>query len=97
MRNKIYSSDLNKSQKAAVVSCIGARACHHENAVKLIWGPPGTGKTKTVGLLLHSLLKMSCKTLTSAPTNIAVLRGHKEAREKEFASHMLVLDMDLEM
>jgi senataxin len=41
--------------------------------VKLIWGPPGTGKTKMVGLLLFSLLKLKCRTLTCAPTNIAVL------------------------
>ena len=41
--------------------------------MKLIWGPPGTGKTKTVGSLLFSLLKRKCRTLTCAPTNVAVL------------------------
>lgn len=41
--------------------------------MKLIWGPPGTGKTKTVGSLLFSLLKKRCGTLTCAPTNVAVL------------------------
>ena len=49
------------------------RECNHQNTVKLIWGPPGTGKTKTVGVLLFSLLRMKCKTLTCAPTNTAVL------------------------
>jgi len=49
------------------------RDCNHQNPVKLIWGPPGTGKTKIVGVLLHALLKVRCRTLTCAPTNIAVL------------------------
>ncbi|KAB1211384.1 putative ATP-dependent helicase C29A10.10c [Morella rubra] len=63
----------NDSQKSAVLSCISMRDCSHHSTVKLIWGPPGTGKTKTVGLLLFSLLKMKCRTLTCAPTNNAVV------------------------
>uniref|UniRef100_A0A6P4A234 uncharacterized protein LOC107422114 n=1 Tax=Ziziphus jujuba TaxID=326968 RepID=A0A6P4A234_ZIZJJ len=70
---RIRSSELNESQKSAVLRCIDTRECHHQNSVKMIWGPPGTGKTKTVGFLLHSLLKMNCRTLTCAPTNTAVL------------------------
>lgn len=73
MRARILSSDLNDSQKSAVRSCLVSRELNNQNTVKLIWGPPGTGKTKTVGLLLFSLLKMKCRTLTCAPTNIAVL------------------------
>jgi senataxin len=73
IQNMISSYNLNDSQEAAVLSCIGMRDCNHQNPVNLIWGPPGTGKTKTVGLLLHALLKMKCRTLTCAPTNIAVL------------------------
>ncbi|XP_011048852.1 PREDICTED: uncharacterized protein LOC105142765 isoform X1 [Populus euphratica] len=69
----INSSNLNGSQQDAIVSCIGLSECHHQSTVKLIWGPPGTGKTKMVGLLLFSLLKLKCRTLTCAPTNIAVL------------------------
>ncbi|KAF3457710.1 hypothetical protein FNV43_RR02368 [Rhamnella rubrinervis] len=69
----IRSSELNESQEAAVLSCINTKECRHQNSVKLIWGPPGTGKTNTVGFLLHSLLKMKCRTLTCAPTNTAVL------------------------
>ncbi|CAK7338866.1 unnamed protein product [Dovyalis caffra] len=66
-------SNLNVSQEDAIVSCIGLSECQHQSTVKLIWGPPGTGKTKTVGLLLFSLLKLKCRTLTCAPTNTAVL------------------------
>jgi senataxin len=73
LQDMISSYNLNDSQEAAVLSCIGMRDCNHQNPVKLIWGPPGTGKTKTVGVLLHALLKMKCRTLTCAPTNIAVL------------------------
>ena len=56
-----------------MLSCIAARECHHRNSVKQIWGPPGTGKTKTVATLLFALHRMKCRTLTCAPTNIAVL------------------------
>ncbi|KAL7223622.1 hypothetical protein ACSBR1_025137 [Camellia fascicularis] len=73
VRNAISSFNLDDSQNAAVLSCVATRECHHQNTVKLIWGPPGTGKTKTVGSLLFSLLKLKCRTLTCAPTNIAVL------------------------
>ncbi|KAB5560828.1 hypothetical protein DKX38_005785 [Salix brachista] len=86
MKETIISySDLNDSQQAAIVSCIGLSECRHQSTVKLIWGPPGTGKTKTVGLLLFSLLKLKCRTLTCAPTNIAVM---------EVASRLLSLVKD---
>lgn len=49
------------------------RNCHHNDTVKLIWGPPGTGKTKTVASMLLTLLKLKTRTLTCAPTNTAVM------------------------
>ena len=63
----ISSSNLNDWQQDAIVSCIGLSECQHQSTVKLIWGPPapGTGKTKMVGLLLFSPLKLKCRTLTS--------------------------------
>ncbi|KAL3372688.1 hypothetical protein AABB24_004969 [Solanum stoloniferum] len=67
------SFELDSAQQEAVVSCVATRECAHQNTVKLIWGPPGTGKTKTVASLLYVLLKMRCRTLTCAPTNVAVL------------------------
>ncbi|KAF5957928.1 hypothetical protein HYC85_005153 [Camellia sinensis] len=69
----IRSFGLNNSQEEAVLKCIAMKGCYHENTVKLIWGPPGTGKTKTIGVLLFALLGMKCRTLTCAPTNRAVL------------------------
>ncbi|MCL7038697.1 hypothetical protein MKW94_027911 [Papaver nudicaule] len=67
------SFNLNESQLHAVLSSIATSSCSHQNSVKLIWGPPGTGKTTMIGVLLNALLKLKCKTLTCAPTNTAVV------------------------
>ncbi|KAF7136115.1 hypothetical protein RHSIM_Rhsim08G0022700 [Rhododendron simsii] len=72
VRNATSTFKLNDSQQDAVLSCVATGRCHHQNTVKLIWGPPGTGKTKTVASLLFVLLRIKCRTLTCAPTNIAV-------------------------
>ncbi|KAM7529449.1 hypothetical protein LguiB_032859 [Lonicera macranthoides] len=70
---KVEGNKLNNSQDAAVLSSIAKRECCHQNTIKLIWGPPGTGKTKTVALLLFAMLKMRCRTLKCAPSNIVVV------------------------
>ncbi|KAL5723305.1 hypothetical protein ACHQM5_006719 [Ranunculus cassubicifolius] len=70
----VQSLKLNDSQNNAVISSVETSQCNHKSSVKLIWGPPGTGKTKTVATFLWVLLKMkSCRTVTCAPTNIAVV------------------------
>ncbi|XP_020234153.1 helicase sen1 [Cajanus cajan] len=74
VQNTISAQNLNESQKDAVLSCVTMKKCHHNDTIKLIWGPPGTGKTKTVASLLLSLLKQKTRTLTCAPTNTAVLQ-----------------------
>ncbi|XP_021647252.2 uncharacterized protein LOC110640303 isoform X2 [Hevea brasiliensis] len=84
------SFNLNDSQKDAVLSCIGGRGCSHQYTVKLIWGPPGTGKTKTVGFLIYALFTMKCRTLTCAPTNIAVL----EVAARVLSSVVKILEYD---
>ena len=50
------------------VSAVHQPAC----SVRLIWGPPGTGKTKTISALLWSMLIENHRTVTCAPTNTAV-------------------------
>ncbi|KAK4842428.1 hypothetical protein QYF36_021493 [Acer negundo] len=65
-------SGLNDSQVKAVSACLGKMHCNHKSSVDLIWGPPGTGKTTTVSILLFNLLKMRCRTLVCAPTNVAI-------------------------
>ncbi|XP_019089194.1 PREDICTED: uncharacterized ATP-dependent helicase C29A10.10c-like [Camelina sativa] len=69
----IRSAKLNSSQEAAILGCLKTRNCNHKKSVKLIWGPPGTGKTKTVATLLSVLLKLKCKTVVCAPTNTAIV------------------------
>nr|XP_043619852.1 helicase sen1-like [Erigeron canadensis] len=78
--NSLYSQNrnvldkLNESQRAAVmVSLVKTECCHH-SYVEQIWGPPGTGKTTTVSVLLFILMQMNRRTLTCAPTNVALLQ-----------------------
>jgi DNA polymerase III delta prime subunit len=66
------TSKLNESQTKAVLACLHKKHCNHKSVVELIWGPPGTGKTKTTSTLLFTLLKMGFRTLTCAPTNAAI-------------------------
>ncbi|KAI4299678.1 hypothetical protein L6164_033112 [Bauhinia variegata] len=73
VQNLTSSHNLNEAQEEAVSSCVTMRLCHHSENIKLIWGPPGTGKTKTVASLLFALLKLKTRTLICAPTNTAVL------------------------
>ncbi|KAM3216603.1 putative protein isoform X1 [Capsicum annuum] len=65
-------SKLNDSQANAILTSLDSLKCHHEPSVELIWGPPGTGKTKTTSVMLFILLKMKYRTLTCAPTNVAL-------------------------
>jgi superfamily I DNA and/or RNA helicase len=75
---------LNSSQAHAVNSCISACRCPHRSFTQLIWGPPGTGKTKTVSVILHGLLILMprARILVCAPTNTAML---------QLASHLVPL------
>ncbi|XP_023769556.1 uncharacterized protein LOC111918117 [Lactuca sativa] len=66
-------SKLNESQKAAIMASIGKVECCHKSSVEQIWGPPGTGKTMTVSVMLFIFLQMKCRTLTCAPTNVAIV------------------------
>ncbi|XP_003631316.2 uncharacterized protein LOC100855072 isoform X1 [Vitis vinifera] len=68
----ILSSKLNKSQMAAVLASLRKIHCNHKSSVELICGPPGTGKTRTISALLCALLGTNIRTLTCAPTAVAV-------------------------
>ncbi|XP_048135410.1 uncharacterized protein LOC115739970 isoform X2 [Rhodamnia argentea] len=77
-----FCHDLNESQKKAVGACLNKLQCKNKPSVELIWGPPGTGKTKTVAALLYTLLKRKHRTIVCAPTNVAI---------REVASRVLKL------
>ncbi|XP_024045691.1 uncharacterized protein LOC112100406 [Citrus clementina] len=76
------SSTLDDSQVQAILSCLRQMHCDHKATVQLIWGPPGTGKTKTVSMLLVILLQMKFRTLVCTPTIVAI---------KELASRVVKL------
>src|SRR6185312_16591240 len=65
---------LNGAQADAVLSCISATGRDGgEGKFSLIWSPPGTGKTKTISvLLLVASQTRDCRVLTCAPTNTAI-------------------------
>ncbi|KAF3432421.1 hypothetical protein FNV43_RR27161 [Rhamnella rubrinervis] len=70
VKNKQFK--LNESQSESVLSCFHKIHYEEEPSLELIWGPPGTGKTKTTCTLLFTLLRMNYRTLTCAPTNVAI-------------------------
>ncbi|EEE61559.1 hypothetical protein OsJ_15907 [Oryza sativa Japonica Group] len=64
--------NLNASQLNAVADCVSVME-NQLSSLKLIWGPPGTGKTKTISTILWAMLIKGRKTLTCAPTNTSIL------------------------
>ena len=61
----ISVSGLNSEQSAAVASSLA-------RDTTFIWGPPGTGKTKTIGAIGAELLKRGSSMLLVSHTNTAV-------------------------
>ncbi|KAL6642769.1 hypothetical protein ACP70R_020950 [Stipagrostis hirtigluma subsp. patula] len=74
IKGDLCNFKLNDSQLNAVANCISASECSHKSSVGLVWGPPGTGKTTTVAVMLQMLLMREQRTLACAPTNMAVLQ-----------------------
>ena len=56
---------LNESQKQAVQLC-------RQVTPAFVWGPPGTGKTTTLGHIILSLLRLGQRVLVTSTTNAAV-------------------------
>ncbi len=55
---------LNDEQVAAIRAACGSD-------VHFIWGPPGTGKTETIGFLIAALLRRNLRVLVVSHTNVA--------------------------
>ena len=61
----IVYKDLNTSQKEAIEKALNQK-------VTFFWGPPGTGKTKTMGALAASLIRNGKRVLLTALSNMAL-------------------------
>jgi DNA polymerase III delta prime subunit len=72
-------SDLQPDQQAALRRSLSSQ-------VTYIWGPPGTGKTTTLGALIHQLFRDHKRILVVANTNQAV-DGMVAATYKRFSQH----------
>ncbi|KAK3157020.1 hypothetical protein QOZ80_2AG0115130 [Eleusine coracana subsp. coracana] len=88
IKGDLCNFKLNDSQLDAIASCVSASQCYHRSSVGLVWGPPGTGKTTTVAVMLQLLLNQEQRTLACAPTNMAVL---------QVASRLLELNGDFSL
>jgi superfamily I DNA and/or RNA helicase len=72
LTSEVYSFDLsgitpppNDEQKKAI-------ECSLSQEVTFVWGPPGTGKTKTLSVILELLVKSGKTVLLTSNTNLAV-------------------------
>jgi DNA replication ATP-dependent helicase Dna2 len=63
--SQIADSDLNSSQKKAIEKALSQK-------VTFFWGPPGTGKTKTMGALGANLIKNKKRVLLTSLSNMAL-------------------------
>ncbi|XP_043810300.1 uncharacterized protein LOC110608878 isoform X1 [Manihot esculenta] len=91
--SRILPSELNKSQRKVVTDILCKIECNHRSFVELILGLPGTGKTRTLSILIYILLRMNCRTLICASTDVAVAelasRVLKLVKESSEASYLL--------
>jgi len=56
---------LNEAQYSAVKVAVGSNIC-------IVWGPPGTGKTTTIGAIVNELVQNGYRILVLSHTNLAV-------------------------
>lgn len=70
--------DLNSSQRSAVELCC-------ESDLAFVWGPPGTGKTTTLGHIVAELLSKGCRILVTSTTNAAVDQALAKVKALETA------------
>ena len=56
---------LNPGQRLAYLACLGP-------GLRLVWGPPGTGKTMVLGRAITDLLRAGKRVLLASATNVAV-------------------------
>ncbi|MFB3040949.1 MAG: DEAD/DEAH box helicase, partial [Candidatus Poribacteria bacterium] len=79
----IVHTDLNRSQRKAVQLC-------SDSNLAFVWGPPGTGKTTTLGHIVTELLRQGNRILITSTTNAAVDQALAKLSELEDAHHALL-------
>lgn len=66
INNTVYTStDLNEQQNSALTSAL-------QNNITYIWGPPGTGKTHTIGHIISNFVRAGKSVLMVSHTNSAI-------------------------
>lgn len=65
---------LNDDQQDAIRRVLGSD-------VHFIWGPPGTGKTQTIGFLIAALVRRNLRVLVASHTNVATDHAISSAAE----------------
>jgi superfamily I DNA and/or RNA helicase len=67
-KDLIADKDFNENQKKSIEVALNKH-------ISFIWGPPGTGKTKTLSVIAYNLIKGGKKILFASNTNRAVDNG----------------------
>ncbi len=86
--DEVMAPELNASQRRAVQLCI-------DSNVAFVWGPPGTGKTRTISHIVSHLVAQGHRVLLTSTTNaaidqaLAVLATHPAAEERMRAGQIV--------
>ena len=62
---QVHSTETNAPQRRAIAGTVA-------NKVSFVWGPPGTGKTSTLGFIAYNLIKNGQRILFATNTNRSV-------------------------
>lgn len=91
--NNTVFRNLSGHQRIIASSVARAFQCKHSNIVKLLWGPPGSGKTLVITKVLRYLQHLSMRILICVPSedHVLSLLMLLEESEYKFNDH-LVLD-----
>ncbi|EEE54497.1 hypothetical protein OsJ_01623 [Oryza sativa Japonica Group] len=62
-----YLDKYNEEQQCAMTCIMSKAGCHHNHSVDLVWGPPGTGKTRLAAGLAICMLNLRLRILVCVP------------------------------
>uniref|UniRef100_A0A0E0J507 DNA2/NAM7 helicase-like C-terminal domain-containing protein n=1 Tax=Oryza nivara TaxID=4536 RepID=A0A0E0J507_ORYNI len=62
-----YLDKYNEEQQCAMTCIMSKVGCHHSHSVDLVWGPPGTGKTRLAAGLAICMLNLRLRILVCVP------------------------------